>query len=476
MASHGFEPHSSVIGHRGRSDQDGTTFGRMFGYLESLRAEREALIELGAAAGPMNAGAHPAENPDIPLGFVFLGQFIDHDITLDTTSSLDARSRPREVVNIRTPALDLDCVYGRGPEAAPYLYLNNGDFKGIKLLTGCEGKDLPRNREEVDGKERPQRALIGDPRNDENRVVSQLQLLFLKFHNAVVNHLAREENLAGKPLFEEAQRLVRWHYQWMVVHEFLPKIAGRRRTKRAQRWRRFYRPRKRVYMPVEFSVAAYRYGHSQVPSSLKLQPQAQAHGLFSRELGLGFQPIKGDHEVVDWAAFFKTGAGTPQLSHKIDAKLDAALLELPEQIVGPDADPSMKSLASRNLLRHATFGLPSGEHVAAAMNVSPLASGQLWSGVRPSLAAKFADGAPLWYYILKESEIRHDGRRLGPVGGHIVAEVLVGLMQLDRTSYLCADPGWKPTLPRADGSHAKDEAGDRDRFRMADIVALAAQA
>ncbi len=466
MASHGFEPHSSVIGHRGRSDQDGTTFGRMFGYLESLRIEREALIELGAAAGPMNAGAHPAENPDVPLGFVFLGQFIDHDITLDTTSSLDARSRPRDVVNVRTPALDLDCVYGRGPEASPYLYLNNGEFAGIKLLTGRDGTDLPRNREDVGGTEQPQRALIGDPRNDENRVVSQLQLMFLKFHNAVVDHLASAHGLAGKPLFEEAQRLVRWHYQWMVVHEFLPKIAGRRRTRRAIHWRRFYRPHKRVYMPVEFSVAAYRYGHSQVPPTMRLQPQAQAHGLFSAAFGRGFQPVTSDDEVVDWAAFFDTGSGAPQLSHKIDTKIDPSLLELPAPIVGPDADPSMASLASRNLLRHWTYGLPAGEHVAAAMNISPLDHGQLWNGVAPSLAAKFSDGAPLWYYILKESEIRRDGRKLGPVGGHIVAEVLVGLMQLDSTAYLCADPGWTPTLPRADA----------DTFRMADIVALAAQA
>ena len=148
-----------------------------------------AFTAVGAPAGPMDSGASTASTTNVPLGLIYLGQFIDHDITLDITSSLDRMNDPDATENFRTPALDLDCVYGDGPEANPHLYDRDGEY----LATGADGTafvhqsvaykghDLCRNPHGT--------AIIGDPRNDENRVISQLQLAFLRFHNAVMKKI-----------------------------------------------------------------------------------------------------------------------------------------------------------------------------------------------------------------------------------------------------------------------------------------------
>jgi hypothetical protein len=222
------------------------------------------------------------DNPAIPSGFTYFGQFVDHDITFDPTSSLDRFNDPEGLRSFRTPRFDLDSLYGRGPDDQPYLY-DQDDPDGAKLLIGKvrnddgtirrEEDDLPRNGEQ-------ERALIGDPRNDENTFVGQLQLAFIKFHNEVVNHVRAEQpTLKEGDLFKEAQRLVRWHYQWVVIHDFLPRIVGRSLLDRLLIREpeghetvklRFYRPRFRAFMPLEFSVAAYRFGHSQVRGGYKI--------------------------------------------------------------------------------------------------------------------------------------------------------------------------------------------------------------
>jgi len=179
------------------------------------------------------------ENPLIPAGYTYLGQFIDHDITFDPVSSLQRQNDPDALHNFRTPRYDLDCLYGRGPADQPYLYRTGPrpiphpvlgfDQRGVMFLHGENrgdpddiasapfiGPDLPRNSEG--------RALIGDPRNDENIIVSQLHSTFLKFHNRMVECVFEECGMTGDDLFKEAQRRVRWHYQWVVVHDFLPRI------------------------------------------------------------------------------------------------------------------------------------------------------------------------------------------------------------------------------------------------------------
>jgi len=237
------------------------------------------------------------DHPTLPAGYAYLGQFIDHDITFDPVSSLERQNDPDALHNFRTPRFDLDSVYGQGPADQPYLYRSgrdpilsaaaaDADIRGVALLLGERvssddgraGPDLPRNLEGA--------ALLGDPRNDENLIISQLHSVMLRFHNQVVEEVVGATPLRGGNLLKEAQRLARWHYQWVVVHDFLVRIIGkevvddilddfteyvaacnepRLRVRRPKLL--FYRPDQNPYMPVEFSVAAYRFGHSLIRPS-----------------------------------------------------------------------------------------------------------------------------------------------------------------------------------------------------------------
>src|SRR6266566_6701346 len=203
-------------------------FGRMFRNLPFVALDRNALIALGRTMQEQPGVA--ADNPRIPAAYTYLGQFIDHDITFDPTSQLQGFNDPDALEDFRTPRYDLDSLYGRGPTDSPYLFeWTDLGFRGIKLLAGrnpdtdwdgtpLTRQDLPRNEQG--------RALIGDPRNDENIIVSQLQLAFIKLHDRVVDRVKSSTGLTGGALLEEAQRRVRWHYQWMVVHDFLPRVCG----------------------------------------------------------------------------------------------------------------------------------------------------------------------------------------------------------------------------------------------------------
>jgi hypothetical protein len=432
-------------------------------------------------------GAENPNNPDIPAGFTFLGQFIDHDLTFDPTSSLERQSDPESIENFRTPAFELDNVYASGRAASPHQYdINSGRVKFLieKLdpNDAASQDDLPRNSQNV--------AIIADPRNDENVIVSQLQLAFLKFHNAVVDRV-QHETLEFADVFAEAQRLVRWHYQWIVLHEFLPHIVGEeiiedilntdtpagspiphRQSREGQghRGRRFYDWENKPFIPVEFAVAAYRFGHSMVRPFYRLNTVNSvnfAAPIFDAALDPA-DPDPNDlrggkrapRRFVQWNNFFQIDDSpfAGNLSIRIDTVLSTPLFNLP--FSGPNLpdDAEVTSLAQRNLLRHLTFSLPSGQAVAKAMGIEPLD--------RADLADLdefgFARSTPLWFYILREAHIKEAGRRLGPVGGRIVAEVFIGLLQGDRQSFLRQDPNWEPTLGAEPG-----------KFGMADLLKVA---
>src|SRR6516162_4597421 len=168
---------------------------------------------MSATFDPPTDGKDPEES-GIPALYTYLGQFIDHDLTFDPASSLQMQDDPDALTDFRTPAFDLDNVYGRGPSDQPYLY-DGGDafLLGDPIHGGTDprARDLPRNSAQV------RRALIGDPRNDENALVSQLQGLFLRFHNRI---LADNQGIS----FENAQSLLRFYYQYVILHDFLPRI------------------------------------------------------------------------------------------------------------------------------------------------------------------------------------------------------------------------------------------------------------
>ncbi len=431
-----------------------SNYGRMFPDLPGLEVDEEFLLALGRSGSVMDAAASSDENesrtdnPRIPAAFAFLGQFIAHDITADR-SLLHHHARLNELRNFRTPRLDLECLYGAGPTGDPHLYdLGDPDKFLLGLNDRGESDDLPRNRQG--------RALVGDPRNDVHLIISQLHLAFLKFHNQVVDYL-REQGVRSSEVFNEARRLVRWHYQWIVVHEFLPLTVGEALLDDLlYNGPQFYAYEERPYIPVEFADAAYRFGHSQVRLIYTLNSSGAKGQIFPDCAGTC--PVPHDR-VVDWTYFFSVDDHRPpQPSKLIDTSLAHSLIDLPNSVVGETEIPEEHSLAYRDLMRGQALALPSGEAVSKAMDIEPLSRDELglntlgWHGE-----------TPLWFYILKEAEVKAGGERLGDVGGRIVAEVLLGLVDGDSTSYRAAETEWRPTL-----------AGAQDRhFTMADLLRFA---
>lgn len=424
-------------------------FGRMFPKLPRLISNPKDLEAAGEVGGPMDESNGKDSTTDIPLGFVFLGQFIDHDITLDITSSFNKLNDPGATKNFRTPALDLDCIYGSGPEASPFLYYqapDNGsdrqnEISGRHLLTN--GADLVRAPSAPEGNTK-RAALIGDPRNDENRVVSQVQLLFHYFHNTVVDHVLEErkakgESIDGHEVFEEAQRLTRWHYQWVIVHDFLKRMVGEETVNDILcNGTRLYQIEKQPYIPVEFSAAAYRFGHTMVTKNVKYNKECKDVELFGPELGKGFTVNQAGAANMDY--FFGPKA---QPAGAVDIKLQSDLLDLP--FLPPSVPAAERSLATRNLLRSQSFGLPSGQNVHQAISEKlgeELPKPKLHNLGLPEQLEK---STPLWLYILAEGSLTK-GQQLGPVGGRIIAEVLIGLLESDKTSFMGANPAWFPTL------------------------------
>lgn len=443
---------------------------------------------MSALFDPPTDGVDPEES-GIPALYTYLGQFIDHDITFDPASSLQAKDDPDALTDFRTPALDLDNVYGRGPDDQPYMYDKDGKTfllgKPIKAGQADVGAtDLPRNNAN------PARALIGDPRNDENTIVSQLQGLFHRFHNRTV-----QDHLNTK--FEHIQKLVRFHYQYVVLHDFLPRIAKASVLKELkneqgeydQKKLKFFHWKNEPYMPVEFSVACYRLGHSMIRPGYRLNDDDKTllpifltddakknKPPFDDDLQ-GFREVDGNR-AIDWGRFIDIdtrvydGSADEnkkrlQFAYRIDTSVVNPLAHLPAAVA---ANPS--SLAQRNLERAWRLGLPSGQHVATAMGVKPLDDSEILigkgvdtpdKGEEPFSIDKVADvfkqNCPLWTYILaeamqkplKEFEIPVKEKKsistpqLGEVGGRIVAEVFLGLIFGDNHSLLSLDPTWKPT-------------------------------
>lgn len=453
--------------HYDHADQPGNRFGRMF-HLPALYNDPEGLKKLGEQGGPMDGGTTAHRTSSVPVGQVFFGQFIDHDITLDVTSSFSSVAVPEATPNVRTPTLDLDCVYGLGPEAHPYLFHGNGVSAGIKLLTGADGtaatfthsggmrNPQPPEFAELDlSRSADGTAIIGDPRNDENRVVSQLQLAMIRFHNDVVDTLKNnpENQLQGKELFEHARELVTWHYQWVVINDFLVKLCGAAVVNDILgNGRRFYCANENEsYIPIEFSVAAYRFGHSMVPQKIQIQKNQSAVELFGTILGRGFSPLMDERAVVDWHELLDTSENrNVQMAEKLDTQMATDLLKLP---FIPSDD--IQSLASRNLLRGQTFLLPSGENIARAIQRTESEIDNVSQAAKSiaSAAADLTNGTPLWFYILMEAEqigrettpnTFEQGEGLGPVGARIVAETITGLIELDSRSYLAKNRNWSP--------------------------------
>ena len=471
--------------------QPGSGYGRMFANLPAATWETSALDALSRSvmspAGPLPVPGTPdaEENRAIAAGYTYFGQFVDHDLTKDDRPTvLLGTIDVSTLTNGRTPQLDLDSVYGKGPTGSPQLYSSDQ----VHLLVGAPltgspdkgARDLP--RDPASGM-----ALVGDLRNDENRMVAAVHSAFLRFHNQTVDQLwAANPTWTATQVLAQARSTVVRTYQQIVVEDFLPTIVNRptvdavvRATPRG--WTtslRWYSTCQQ--MPVEFAGAAYRFGHSMVRSGYRLNTSTPVLPVFSGTFVpgsdvSGFSPSPSS-SAVDWNLFLPVALTTPaalrpapprnpaatpgpgagvQWAYRPDVALTSSLGLLPL----PPTDAGSPSLALRNLLRGRQLGLPSGQAVARAMGVTPLRDDQILVGAATGTSAStvalsavdpsFAGSAPLWAYVLAEATAEaypvSGGKivgpqkspfRLGPVGGRIVVETVVGLLASDPTSIL----------------------------------------
>lgn len=458
----------------------------------------QGLIEL---AGKMRGDDSFGDARRISAGYTYLGQFVDHDLTLDITPLDQVRpDKVEQTENFRTPFLDLDQLYGGGPNFARFLYRTHAPAESPegqeRFLLGATASstvvdgaghnqtlpstcnDLPRNSQGI--------ALVGDARQDENLILAQLHVAFLKLHNYVLDHpetLSVSPYYNIEPRFEAARRLVTWHYQWIIRHDFLRTVLDR--DVFSQLDSPGYPPLipgslTDFQIPVEFSAAAFRFGHSMVrthyPYNSWHEEASLGNDLFQRT-GFGKRenvPVPEDWKI-SWNRFFQTRTGSTIVNaRKIDTRIAEDLYHLtPPQMrafsgVAKSSSafaPDPPELPVRTLLRGARMGLPSGEQVASRLarrmpGVRFATEKEITSGPHESILRNPKYGlrgnTPLWYYILKEAEVIDLGDSLGPVGSRIVGDVIVASLAADPNSYVVvAGKDWRPTLWTASPPNGK---------------------
>jgi hypothetical protein len=470
---------------RGGPNSNPSDFTRIFDQLPPFAPPtprvKAALSELGRkgglmdardnlAAGPIALIVDPALNVDNPnsgshtAGVTFMGQFLDHDMTFDTTSRLGKPTNPHTAPNTRRPFFDLDSVYGDGPSGSPLLY-DPADRARFRLEDGGLFEDLPRDANGV--------AMVADPRNDENLVISGLQTAFLLFHNQVVERVREgDPAVTVEDAFDEARTLVTQHYQWLLLHEFLPQFVGGAMVDDVlANGGRFYPGKKNARtIPVEFQMA-YRFGHSMVRPSYRANFTGAGGGPFFAMLFdggplPGTEPgdlrggARGSRRFIGWQTFFRFPGfeSDTRPNKRIDTRLSTPLFDLPLGAIASGAPPI--SLAERNLLRHLTWSMPSGQAVAAAMGGPVLPDSQF--AELEAIYPPFVSSTPLWYYVLREADVLANGETLGPVGGRLVAEVVIGLLRADPDSILNQPTPFVPSLGTAPGE-----------FHMIDLLRIA---
>jgi hypothetical protein len=409
-----------------------THYGRLFPN-QPFRPRRQRLEKL--AERMFEDGDSPNGFSSIPSGYTYLGQFITHDLSFEQLPPDGDPVDPEEVQNGREPRLNLDSLYGGGPEGSPDFYEGDGAGMRVGWSNLAHGEDLPRQANGL--------AMINDSRNDENVIIAQLHLAFIKFHNRVVDVIRRRTGLKGVPLFAAAAKSVRHHYQWAVVHDFLPRFVTRNLIQTE-----FDRKDGGIFaggepfMPIEFSAAAFRFGHSMVRRQYMLEPWFSFPILSDDDRQ---QDLKGGHErragtlITDWSVFFGPEA---QLARKIDVRVVRALEKVP---MGPGR---LDSLPRVDLQKAWRLGLRAGQTVADALELpddqrlEPGHFGELKQA--PADVQEFSVETPLWYYCLKEAEHFQNGSALGPVASRIVAQVVIGLLRADPQSYLHKQPAFQP--------------------------------
>lgn len=428
-----------------------------------------ALRRLGKAMGTPSKTETSRGDSSIPAIFTYLGQFIDHDITArtdrDSAVTFLGRNEPvtplcpddvvEKLQNGRRPQLDLDSVFGEGPA-----FTGRGENEtnstrlkaesesqvlydaGFRLNAFCNNgrRDVPRGAGRT--------AIIPDARNDENFNVSQLQAAFILFYNQVYDAQVTLADARAKHI--RARQLTRWAYQYIVVNDYLttvcdPHVVGDTMAN-GPRFFGSTAGRANVFMPLEFSTAAFRFGHAMIRPSYNLNGLTQNVGLMTilspSRNDFFFDANSPDPEqikqdaVIDFE-FFARGGQHLQCARKLNSQIAQGLEELPERI----GDPVLEHLAISNLLRAYNLSIPTAQAMCDGFGLVPLGAEELTRGELPEItqileANYFDHRTPLWYYILREAAVQQGGERLGELGSRLVCETIIGMLKGDPNSYL----------------------------------------
>jgi hypothetical protein len=455
--------------------------GRQLG--DSLRKK------LGNAMAVGGGGAS-----QIPAGFTYLGQFLDHDLTFDRTNvMLGENVSPADLLQARSPSFDLDSLYGAGPndpESAKFyeadgIHLRMGKTVAEEGIAAKEGFDLPRGAGNTAAKKR--KAIIPDPRNDENLAVAQTHLAMIRFHNRVVDTLPAATPPSQR--FPRARRIVTKHYQWMIRTDFLPRICAPGTLNRVfNGGRKAFEvgaaPTDVPTMPIEFSVAAYRVGHSMIRATYNWN-RIFDDGFGSLDLLFAFSAGSGDlggnqRLPSTWIADFRrlydfseagradlvVPAGKFNRTMRLDTRLSDPLAFLPGFASGES------NLAFRNLTRARMVKLATGQQMATflkgkGVELTKLTAAQIrngsggasLNGLTPTQRTALVQNTPLWFYILREAEL--NAGKLKGVGARIVAETFHRALEGSQFS-IVRDPTWRPSL-----------GPNSTTFRMVDLLLFA---
>jgi len=466
--------------------------------LPEAQKTRNDLVRLGEAMADEGTDAAAGDSdPAFSAAYTYFGQFVDHDITLEKSGQpgmappVDPNLTPLplqeirdQTRNVRTGVLELDSVYNhparRDPEPnGPRMKLGRVSQSGSRPPGKDDFNDLPRRPKQLGDPVHDREALIGDPRNDENLIVAQMHVAFLRAHNRLLEETSPPERL------KKAKRRLRRHYQHIVIHDFLRQIAEPSIVNDIiENGNRIYDPGEdEFFMPLEYSVAAYRFGHSMVRGEYdynlnfnstdtarigraRLFPELFMFTALSGQLA-NFNTVP-ENWIIQWSNFFRGAGDFFNKARKIDTKIVEPLEHLQTmtgQLEGDPPDHLAAKLAVRNLLRGYQLRMPTGQAVASALHdkllgvrdIPVLTAAQIRQGAGGGAAGDeqrqvltdsgFDERTPLWYYILAEAALLREGRRLGPVGSTIVAEVLIGLVRRSPDSILAPGLNWKPNLP-----------------------------
>lgn len=471
---------------RHREPREPRATARLFPLLTPLVVTDEAALDLARAMTAGGEGDRGAcANPQIPAGVTFVLQFMAHDLTLGRSGAAAAVPAPGCIDRARTPALDLACLYAGTPDDRPDLYRRElrrpygpSNYFLLGLTAPSTGQnirdplsnDLPRNRLGT--------TIAADPRNDANLVLAQLHVALLKFHNAVVDHLASTRpELRGPDQFREARRIVTWHYQWAVLFDVVGRLVEPAAMAQIRHFSRRFPTWEHVpALPAEFLGTLLHIHHATVQGAYDINRICRQGGQFGPAtladlFGFtgGGGAIVGDlrdeegvedtpavpggklkalpgNRVIDWRRFFELGPRpVPNPSRRIETRLSPTLW-------AADDDPEGDAGLALQLLRQGVrLGLPSGQDVARFLGVRVLSAEEIATGPAGEVArARGIDGhTPLWFYILREAAVIADGERLGPVGSVILAETVLGVLERDPASFLAARTDWQPELPAA---------------------------